>query len=96
MTKFTLATLFGAATILCTVGFATDIPRDERIAIESAMAQDLVNDLGFRCCASAKPLDEHGPHCVQAATKIGGDERAKAECDRYHKVCVSDGCKDSW
>jgi hypothetical protein len=90
MKHLALAFLLGLASV--TGAYATELPSNEKNAIEDAINADLNAAFGFRCCASDAGYEEHGPHCVQAVTRIGGDERAKAECHRYHPRCVSDGC----
>lgn len=77
------------------VGFAQS--NDESLSLEQALSIEASADLeslavGYRCCAGDVGFEEHGDHCVQSVTQIGGEARALEVCQTFHARCQSYGC----
>lgn len=77
------------------VGFAQS--NEESLSLEQALSIEASADLeslavGYRCCAGDVGFEEHGDHCVQSVTQIGGEARALEVCQTFHARCQSYGC----
>jgi len=73
---------------------------ESSISFEQAMTLEAgaamaIRGVGFRCCAGDAGFEEHGDHCVQAVTRIGGEARAVELCKTFHGRCVSYGCQQN-
>lgn len=69
----------------------SSISFEQAMALESG-AEMARRGVGFRCCAGDMGFEEHGGHCVQAVTRIGGEARAVELCQTFHGRCQSYGC----
>ncbi len=67
----------------------------EHVMALEAGAEMARHGLGFRCCAGDVGFEEHGDHCVQAVTRIGGEARAIQLCQTLHGRCLSYGCQQN-
>ncbi|NBY21152.1 hypothetical protein EBQ74_13170 [bacterium] len=69
----------------------TEVSFERAMEIEIAAMEALARR-GFRCCAADAGYEEHGDHCVEAVTNVGGEARALQVCKTFHPQCVSLGC----